>query len=69
MKEQRTPSAAGLEWWMLPATVYAVGTWVYGGWYIWLHWAEADLWSYGVLMYYAFIRALIWPIWMVLEFV
>jgi hypothetical protein len=43
---------------------YVVGTWIYGGWYIWEHWA--GYWGYGNLAWYAFIRAIVWPVWVLL---
>ena len=50
---------------MALALMYVIGTWVYGVVYIWNHWAGAE--HYGVLAWYAFIRALIWPVWLLLE--
>ncbi len=44
--------------------IYAIGTWVYGIWYIWQHWGGVS--STGMLAYYGFIRALIWPVWLIL---
>ena len=45
--------------------VYATGYWVYGVMYVWNHWAGFGLW--WSLAYYAFTRALIWPVWLLLE--
>jgi len=42
------------------AGIYVVGTWVYGVMYIWTHWA--GFWQFGILAFYAFIRAIFWPI-------
>ena len=49
------------------AIVYAVGSWVYGVAYIWEHWA--GFWNYGSLAYYAFMRALVWPLWVFLDLI
>ena len=46
---------------------YAIGAWVYGLLYIWEHWG--GLWSYGPLAYYAFGRALVWPLWVILDLI
>ena len=35
--------------------VYALGTWIYGTWYVWEHWA--GYWSFGTLAWYGFMRA------------
>ncbi len=44
--------------------VYIAGTWVYGTWYIWKYWSR-DM-GYGLLAWYGFMRALIWPVWVAL---
>ena len=44
--------------------VYIAGTWVYGTWYVWKHWA--GYWNFGAPAYYVFMRAIIWPIWVAL---
>ncbi len=33
-------------------------------WYVWEHWSR-DL-SYGLLAWHAFMRAIIWPLWVAL---
>ena len=47
--------------------VYIAGTWVYGTWYIWEYWSR-DM-GYGLLAWYGFMRALIWPVWVALALV
>ena len=47
--------------------VYIAGTWVYGIWYIWEYWSR-DI-GYGLLAWYGFMRALIWPVWVALALV
>ena len=47
--------------------IYVLGTWVYGIWYIWEHWA--GYWSFGPLAWYGFMRGLIWPVWVALALV
>jgi len=47
--------------------VYIAGTWVYGIWYIWEHWSR-DM-GYGLLAWYGFMRAIIWPVWVALALV
>ncbi len=47
--------------------LYAVGTWVYAMLYIWENWA--GFWSFGTLAYYAFMRALVWPLWVFLDLI
>ena len=42
---------------------YVLGTWVYGTWYIWEHWA--GYWGSGTLAWYGFMRAIVWPVWVV----
>ena len=46
---------------------YAIGAWVYSVLYIWEHWG--GLWNYGALAYYAFMRALVWPLWVFLDLI
>ena len=43
---------------------YVLGIWIYGLWYVWEHWAEAS--NIGTLAGVAFVRAIVWPVWVVL---
>ncbi len=43
---------------------YVLGAWVYGLWYVWEHWAEAS--NIGTLAGVAFVRAIVWQVWVVL---
>ena len=44
--------------------VYVLGHWCYTGYYMWENWA--GFWLSGTLAYYASMRAMIWPVWVVL---
>ncbi|MCZ6606763.1 MAG: hypothetical protein O7A64_03740 [Alphaproteobacteria bacterium] len=46
---------------------YAIGCWIYGLAYMWTHWE--GLLGVGILAVYAFARALIWPLWVILYMV
>ena len=46
--------------------LYVACYWAYAGFYIWQHWAELGFWHYGLLAYHAFIRAIIWPLWVMI---
>ncbi len=39
---------------------YVLGIWIYGLWYLWEHWAEAN--QIGTLTGHAFVRAIVWPL-------
>ncbi|UCH72921.1 MAG: hypothetical protein JSU82_11135 [Rhodospirillales bacterium] len=48
----------------LPAALYVVGALVYQGWYMFANWQG---FQDGVfLMWYASIRSLIWPLWLLM---
>ncbi len=40
---------------------YVLGIWIYGLWYVWENWAEAG--QIGTLAGVAFVRAIVWPVW------
>ena len=52
---------------MALGAVYVLGTWVYGTWYVWEHWA--GYWNFAPLAWYGFMHALIWPVWVALALV
>ncbi len=43
---------------------YVLGIWIYGLWYVREHWAEAS--NIGTLAGVAFVRTIVWPVWVVL---
>ncbi len=43
---------------------YLLGAWIYGLWYVWEHWEGAT--QIGTLAGTGFVRALIWPVWVLL---
>ena len=47
--------------------VYLFGTWIYGTLYIWEH--RADFSDFAWLTWQAFLRALIWPMWVILDLI
>ena len=44
---------------------YVVGIWIYGVWYVWEHWAESNY--IGSLVGRGFLRAIVWPFWVLLQ--
>ena len=46
---------------------YVLGIWIYGLWYVWEHWAEAS--NIGTLAGVAFVRAIVWPVWVALALI
>ncbi len=46
-------------------SAYVLGVWIYGVSYVWEHWAEAS--HIGSLAGVGFVRAIIWPVWVVLR--
>ena len=44
---------------------YVLGIWIYGLWYVWENWAEAG--QIGTLAGVGFIRAVVWPLWVLLH--
>ncbi len=49
------------QWAKILGGAYVVGIWIYGVWYVWEHWAEAS--NIGTLAGVAFVRAIVWPVW------
>ncbi len=43
--------------------VYLLGAWIYGLWYVWENWEGAK--QIGTLAGHAFLRAVVWPWWVV----
>jgi hypothetical protein len=46
---------------------YLLGAWIYGLWYVWEHWAGST--HIGTLAGTGFVRAIVWPVWVVLALV
>ena len=46
---------------------YVLGAWIYGVWYVWEHRAEAG--QIGTLAGVAFVRAIVWPVWVALALI
>ncbi len=46
---------------------YVLGIWIYGLWYVWEQWAEAS--NIGTLAGVAFVRAIVWPVWVALALI
>ncbi len=46
---------------------YVLGIWIYGIWYVWENWAEAG--QIGTLAGVAFMRAIVWPVWVALALI
>ncbi len=46
---------------------YVLGIWVYGLWYVWEHWAGSN--HIGSLAGRGFIRAVVWPWWVLLDLI
>ena len=47
--------------------VYLFGTWVYGALYLWDH--RAGYVDFANVAWHAFLRAIIWPIWVILDLI
>ncbi len=43
---------------------YVLGAWIYGLWYVWEHWEGST--HIGTLVGIGLMRAIIWPVWVVL---
>ena len=42
---------------------YLLGVWIYGLWYVWEHWEGST--QIGTLTGVGFVRAIVWPFWVV----
>ena len=47
--------------------VYLFGTWIYSALYLWNH--RADFSDFATLVWHTFLRALLWPMWVVLDLI
>ena len=47
----------------IPAFLYVTGALAWQGWYTWANWQGFQ--DSGFLMWYASMRALVWPVWLV----
>ena len=47
--------------------VYVLGIWIYGLWYVWEHWEGST--HVGSLAGTGFVRAIVWPVWVVLPLI
>ncbi len=47
--------------------VYLFGTWVYGALFLWGH--QLDFSDFATLAGHTFLRALVWPMWVILDLI